>query len=91
MARKALRLGEKAKRSPRTRGDGPVVGNQGDTDRMVLPAHAGMARKALRLGEKAKRSPRTRGDGPGLHQQGKPLVGVLPAHAGMALMQTPVC
>ena len=49
-------------RSPRTRGDGPIVGPAEVAARVVLPAHAGMARGRCRRAQCTRQfSPHTRG------------------------------
>ena len=64
MARREVPPPVQCGRSPRTRGDGPLVSCSAWSVLTVLPAHAGMARLACPRPWCRPSSPRTRGDGP---------------------------
>ncbi len=71
-------------RSPRTRGDGPLLTATGKPANNVLPAHAGMARATAPAPSTGRWfSPHTRG-WPDHRLSRRGVHVVLPAHAGMA-------
>ncbi len=72
------------RRSPRTRGDGPLPAYPPSLPATVLPARAGMALRCCSAAGGLTRSPRTRGDGPPAACQTTSRPSVLPARAGMA-------